>query len=268
MIPGSAPSPSALIAVGGAAAGHADVARAGRWRDVGPDPWGPPAAAAGYAALAADRGRLGRERLACARDRALAVDGLRVGRGVHAAFRGLAADLVAEMHPDGCIYYPDGRADRARHDRAPVRPGDVLREWVGRGAALLGGPVGDAIAREIAARGGALTADDFELATADMDGVRGAAAGGARSWATPAPTHGPGLLVPRSPTTRRRRMSRSPASTAAVMAAIERQRRELGDPGGTSMVSAGRRVRDGRGRSCTPTRIRASGAGSSCRSTR
>ena len=114
---------------------------------------------------------------------------------------------------------------------------NVLLEWVGRGAALLGWPFGAAIAREIAARGGALTADDFELATADWMACAAAAAGGRRLWATPAPTHGPGLLSAITDYA-----SAADESVAgihrAVMAAIVRQRRELGDPGGTSMVSA------------------------------
>jgi gamma-glutamyltranspeptidase/glutathione hydrolase len=234
VIPGFGAEPEALIAVGGAAAGHADVARAGRWRDVGPDAVGPPAAAAGYTALA-DRGLLERERLASPAI-ALAVDGF-AWADVCTRLSRMAADLVAEMNPEGCVYYPGGE---------PIAPGtivrlpgfaELLREWVERGATLLDGPVGDAIAREVAARGGALTADDFELATADWMACAATSAGGRRLWATPAPTHGPGLLSAIA----------DYASTAdesvagvhrAVMAAIARQRRELGDPGGTSMVSA------------------------------
>src|SRR5262245_2270673 len=45
VIPGFGREPESLIAVGGAAAGHAAVAREGRWRDVGPNAVGPPAAA-------------------------------------------------------------------------------------------------------------------------------------------------------------------------------------------------------------------------------
>ncbi|HZB43239.1 MAG TPA: gamma-glutamyltransferase [Ilumatobacter sp.] len=234
VIPGFGVEPQALIAVGGAAAGHADVARAGRWRDVGPDSVGPPAAAAGYAALA-DRGRLERERLATPAI-ALALDGFAWAE-VCTRLSRLAADLVAEMNPGGCVYYPGGE---------PIAPGtvvrlpglaDVLREWVGRGAALLEGPVGAAIAREIGARGGALTTEDFVLATADWMPCVQAAPGDRTLWATPAPTHGPGLLSAIVDY-----VAGGDESVAgvhrAVMAAIERQRRELGDPGGTSMVSA------------------------------
>jgi gamma-glutamyltranspeptidase/glutathione hydrolase len=223
-----------LIAVGGAAAGHAAVAGAGRWRDVGPDSVGPPAAAAGYATLAA-RGRLGRDRLAAPAVE-LAVDGFAWAE-VCTRLSRMAADLVAEMNPDGCVYYPGGHPIAAG---AIVRlPGlaAVLREWTERGAGLLDGPVGAAIAGEVAARGGALAADDFELAGAEWMACAEASADGRRLWATPSPTHGPGLLAAVA-----ERASGAPHSVAAVhravMATIARQRRELGDPGGTSMVSA------------------------------
>jgi gamma-glutamyltranspeptidase/glutathione hydrolase len=160
-----------------------------------------------------------------------------MGRGLYAACRGWLPDLVARLNPDGCVYYPGGE---------PIAPGtivrlpglaDVLREWVGRGAALLEGPVGDAIAREVAARGGALTADDFEFATADWMACAAVAAGGRQLWATPAPTHGPALLEAVVDYA-----AASDDSVAAVhravMAALARQRRQFGDPSGTSMVSA------------------------------
>jgi gamma-glutamyltranspeptidase / glutathione hydrolase len=234
VIPSFGADPEALIAVGGAAAGHAAVARAGRWRDTGPDSVGPPAAASGYAALS-DRGLLGRERLAAAAV-ALALDGF-AWAAVCTRLSRLAATLVAEMNPDGCVYYPGGE---------PIPPGtvvrlpglaDVLREWVARGAGLLDGPVGAAIAREVARRGGALTADDFEFATAEWMECPEAVVGRRRVWATPAPTHGPGLLSAIADYA-----SAGDESVGgvhrAVMEAIARQRRELGDPGGTSMVSA------------------------------
>ena len=254
VIPGTGAQPISLVAVGGAAGAHADVARSGRWRDVGPDSVGPPAAAAGYAALAAN-GRLGRARLAAAAVE-LALGGF-AWADVCTRLSVQAAPLVAEMHPEGCVYFPDGRPITAG---SVVRlPGlaDVLREWVDRGADLLAGPVGDAIVREVAARGGALRADDFAAATAEWiecasvelfdptdltdpadrassadDGRR------RRAWATPAPTHGPGLLAAVAD-----HHASGDTSVAglhrSVMAAIDRQRRELGDPGGTSIVSAG-----------------------------
>jgi gamma-glutamyltranspeptidase/glutathione hydrolase len=233
VIPGFGAEPEALIAIGGAGAGHAAVARGGRWRDVGPDSVGPPAAAAGYTALA-DRGVLGRERLASTAI-ALAVGGF-AWPDVCSRLSRMAADLVAEMNPDGCVYYPDGVPISA--GTVVHLPGlaDVLREWVERGSSFLDGPIGAAIAREVAARGGALTVDDFECATAEWTACAQATTGDRRLWATPAPTHGPGLL---SAITAYASEEQSAAGVyQAVMGAIRRQREELGDPGGTSLVSA------------------------------
>lgn len=234
VIPRFGSEPEALIAVGGAAGGHADVARAGRWRDVGPDSVGPPAAAAGYAALA-DRARFGRDRLA-----APAIEHAAGGfawAAVCTRLSTMAAALVAEMNPAGCVYYPDGRPlDAGVVVRLPGLAA-VLDEWIVRGAGLLGGPVGDAIAHEIGARGGALTADDFELATAEWTSCAEVTIGDRRLWATPAPTHGPELLQ-----TLADYAAVGDVSVAgvhrAVLAAITRQRRRFGDPSGTSMVSA------------------------------
>ena len=78
-----------------------------------------------------------------------------------------AAALVAEMHPEGCAYYPHGRPIAAGSIVRLPGLADVLREWVDLGADLLDGPVGDAIVREVAARGGALRADDFAAAAAE-----------------------------------------------------------------------------------------------------
>jgi gamma-glutamyltranspeptidase/glutathione hydrolase len=235
VVPGPGRAPESLIAVGRASAGLAEVARSGRWRDVGPDSVGPPAAAAGYAALA-DRGLLSRARLA---EQAIAVaeEGFAWAE-VCTRLSTMAARLVAEMHPEGCVYYPNGE---------PIAPGtvvrlpglaDVLREWVERGGSMLDGPVGEAIVREVTERGGALRADDLALATADWEACSEVHPGDRTAWATPAPTHGPGLLAAVAD-----HHATGDGSLAgvhrAVMAAIERQRRELGDPGGTSMVSAG-----------------------------
>ncbi len=227
-------APEALIAVGGAAAGHAAVAEAGRWRDVGPDSVGPPAAGAGYAALAA-LGRCGRERLA-ADAVGLATGGFpwatvctRLAEQAHA--------LVAEMHPEGCAYYPGGRAIAPG---APVRlPGlaAALASWVELGERFLDGPVGDAIVRAVHARGGALCASDLAHATASWAPCATTTAAGRRLWATPSPTHGPGLLEAVADAAAAGDLGPSGVH-AAVMRAIARQREALGDPGGTSIVSA------------------------------
>src|SRR5262245_55290194 len=101
VIPAFGEEPESLIAIGGAAAGHAAVGRDGRWRDVGPNAVGPPAAGAGYAALA-DRGRLGREHLAEPAI-ALALGGFPWAE-VLTRLSKQAAELVAEMQPEGCVY--------------------------------------------------------------------------------------------------------------------------------------------------------------------
>jgi len=231
-----ATAPEALLAIGGAPAGLADVAASGGWREVGPMSVGPPVAAAGYAALA-QLGRL--DRAAHAQP---AID-LAVGGFAWAAvctrLSEQAAALVVEMNPDGCAYYPDG---------APIRPGavtrlpglaKVLEEYVRRGGGLMDGPVGEAVVAAVQARGGVLTAADFAFARADWVPCavnRAATAhGDVTTWATPAPTHGPSLLD-------------AVADVAAgasqvevlqsVLRAIEQRRSTLADPSGTSMVSA------------------------------
>ena len=156
----------------GCARSHADVARAGRWRESDRR-GGPAAAAAGYAALA-DRGRLG-EGTPRPRLRSRAVDGFAWAE-VCTRLSRMAADLVAEMNPDGCVYYPDGEPIAAGTRVRLPGLAEVLREWVGRGAALLGGPVGDAIVA--ASRSAWWRADGSRLRVGDrrLDGVREAAA--------------------------------------------------------------------------------------------
>lgn len=247
--------PTALVAVGGAPTGLAEFASSGTWRDVGPTSVGPPAAAAGYDALAR-LGRLGRTRLA-APAISLALDGFPWAT-VCTRLSEQAAALVAEMHPEGCVYYPDGSAIRPG---APTRlPGlaAVLDEWVVRGEGLLEGPVGDAIVAAVAARGGILRRDDFGFARAEWMACAERMVRGRPVWATPAPTHGPSLLeaIADAADTADAGDARGATDASgahnsagrgrispdvlhrAVMAAIARRRTELADPSGTSMVSA------------------------------
>lgn len=229
-------APRALIAVGGAAERHAAVARAGTWRDVGPDSVGPPAAAAGYAALSA-LGRFDRARHAAAARR-LAIDGF-AWATVCTRLSEMAAELVAEMHPEGTVYYPSG---------TPIAAGTITRlpglaaaldEWVTRGEHMLDGPVGAAIVAAVAARGGALQASDFVHARAEWLDCAAADIDGRTVWATPAPTHGPSLLWAMQRYAQQSADQRGGASLhRAVMDAIAEQRATLGDPGGTSIVSA------------------------------
>jgi gamma-glutamyltranspeptidase/glutathione hydrolase len=225
--------PMALLAIGGAPARLAEVARAGAWRDVGPDSVGPPAAGAGYAALA-DRGRLGRQRLA-APAIASATDGFAWAQ-VATRLSEQSKALVDEMNPAGTVYFPDG---------VPIATGTVVRlpglaaaleQWVDRGSRLLDGPLGTAIVAAVAERGGALQEADLDAATADWTACASVDVAGCRLWATPAPTHGSSLLDAIA------EYSSGPAGDSAlytaVMAATARQRQALGDPGGTSIVSA------------------------------
>lgn len=226
-------APRALVAVGGAAAGHAAVARSGRWRDVGPDSVGPPAAAAGHAALAG-LGRLPRERLASPAI-ALARSGF-AWASVCERLSEMAHGLVAEMHPEGTDYYPGGSSIRAGTIVRLDGLAAVLDEWVLRGEHLFDGPVGDAVIDAVVSRGGALRRDDFQHARAEWLPCATQAVDDAIVWATPAPTHGPSLLDALG---RYADGPRTPAALhGAVMASIAEQRETLGDPGGTSIVSA------------------------------
>jgi gamma-glutamyltranspeptidase/glutathione hydrolase len=231
-LPAGASEPEALLAIGGAPAGLAAVATSGAWREVGPTSVGPPAAAAGYLALAA-RGRLPLERLAGPAIR-LASDGF-PWAGVCHQLSVQAARLVAEMHPEGCVYYPGGE---------PIARGTIVRlpglaaalhELVERRDRVLDGPLGEAIVAAVCARGGVLVPEDFGFARAEWAPCASGRAGPLPAWTTPAPTHGPSLLdaVARLGAT-------DDAGTAyrRVMAATTRRRTELADPSGTSMVTA------------------------------
>lgn len=233
VLPAGESAPRALIAVGGAAEGHAAVARSGTWRDVGPDSVGPPAAAAGHAALAR-LGRLPRSRLA-APAIALARGGF-AWAAVCERLSEMARGLVAEMHPEGTDYYPGGEPLRAGSIVRLDGLASVLEEWVQRGEHLLDGPVGDAIVEAVATRGGALRRHDFQHARAEWLPCASQIVADATIWATPAPTHGPSLLAAIG------RYADGPRTGAAlhraVMSAIAEQRATLGDPGGTSIVSA------------------------------
>jgi gamma-glutamyltranspeptidase/glutathione hydrolase len=194
---------------------------------------GPPAAPAGYLALAA-LGRLPLERLA-----APAVDLAEHGfpwATVCTRLAEQAAPLVAEFQPDGCVYYPGG---------APIAPGTLvrlpglaaaLRELVTQRDAFLRGPVGTAIVRKVSEHGGVLSADDFAFAEAHWVPCEAGSLGGElRVWTTPAPTHGPSLLD----AVREARAGDGPAEAyRRVMVAIARRREVLADPSGTSIVSA------------------------------
>lgn len=227
------PEPRALIAVGGAPGGLAAVAATGEWSDVGPTSVGPPAAPAGYHALA-ELGTMPRSRLA-----APAIDLARHGFPWAAVCTRLSEQsqrLVAEMNPGGTVYFPDG---------APIAPGtltrlnglaEVLEEWVRHGGRMLDGPVGDAIVAAVASRGGVLDADAFAYARAEWTACARRAVADRTFWATPAPTHGPSLLDALD-----EHAGDAGAVYRNVIRAIAARRDTLADPSGTSIVSAGDR---------------------------
>lgn len=231
-------SPQALIAVGGASAALADVAAGDGWSDTGPNSVGPPAAAAGYAALA-DRAALPLERLALP-----AIDLATVGfpwAAVCTRLQHASRELVRRWNPNGTVYFP---ADSVIEPGTIVRlPGlaEVLDEFVRLGGRMLDGPVGRAIVATVAAAGGVLTTGDLAYATASWAQCPSVEVGDRTVWATPAPTHGPSLLEAVGGA---RPGDSVDVQYRRVMQAIAHRRDTLADPSGTSMVSAS--DRDGR----------------------
>lgn len=231
-----AAAPDALLAIGGAPSGLAEVARGGTWRDVGPMSVGPPAAAHGYAALAA-LGRLGRARLAAPAIE-LALDGFPWAT-VCTRLAEQAAGLVREMNPDGAVFYPGGDPIASGHLTRLPGLAAVLREFVELGAQLMDGPVGSAVVRAVHERGGVLTEADFAFARAEWApcaaGRVATDDGDVTTWATPAPTHGPSLLEVADQV---RHDTTQAELVTVVLRAIAARRATLSDPSGTSMVSA------------------------------
>lgn len=227
--------PEALLAIGGAPAGLlAAVESTGGLPEVGGLSVGPPAAPAGYAALAAE-GTWSLAELV-----APAVELARDGFPWSAICTWLAEEsrgLLQEHQPDGTVYLPGGR---------PPEPGQlvrlpglasVLEELAARGSALFEGPVGDAVVERVRAAGGVLDRDDLAAARAEWVPCDVVDVAGWTVWATPAPTHGVALLDALVAAGDRL----GPADLwAPFMAATARRRAALGDTGGggTSMVSA------------------------------
>lgn len=224
-------TPRALLAIGGASAGLAGVPT-DEWSDTGPNSVGPPAAAAGYAALA-ERANLPLARLAQP-----AIGLARSGfpwAAVCTRLQHASAELVRRWNPNGTVYYP---GDKVIEPGTIVRlPGlaDALDEFVRLGAGMLDGPVGDAIVSTVAASGGVMTHDDLAFARASWAECISILIGDRTVWSTPAPTHGASLLEALA--------GARPGDTPAqqyirVLQSIARRGDTLADPGGTSMVSA------------------------------
>jgi gamma-glutamyltranspeptidase/glutathione hydrolase len=231
VLPAGATEPEALVAVGGAPAGLAEIALAGTWSDVGPLSVGPPGAPAGLLALAA-RGDLP---LAV-----LAAPALELTEGfpwadVCTDLSRQAAELVQQQNPDGCTYYPDGVPIAAGTIVHLPRMAAAIESFVALREGFLAGPVGAAIVAAVQSRGGVLTRDDIASAVAEWMPCAVGNAGPLRTWATPAPTHGPSLLDAVSGAA----SGDGPAvEYRRVMDAIATRASTLGDPSGTSMISA------------------------------
>ncbi len=224
--------PDALVAIGGAPHRLAKTAERGELQVTGPTSVGVPGAPAGYDVLAIE-GVLGRSRLAA--------PAIRLARGgfpwaqICTALAIEAADLVERHNPDGTVYFPDG---------APIAPGrvvrlpgmgDLLEEWVRRGAELFWGGVGDIVAGSVIRRGGVIEASDFRSVNAQWEPAATGTVGDRRLWATPAPTHGPSLL---DALAEARPGDGAGAIWDRVTKVVANRSGLLADPSGTSMVSA------------------------------
>lgn len=224
--------PETLIAVGGASKALSSIAKSGEWSDVGPNSVGPPAAAAGYAALA-ERAKFSREVLA-----APAIDLADNGFSWSAVCNDLsqqAKDLVTKFNSSGSVYFPRGQPiATGEHVKLPGLAA-ALREFVVRGAALLEGDVGIEIVRTVQHHGGQLTLEDFAWAKADWTPCIYEKLHGLDIWTTSQPTFGVTLLN----AFKRTKDVRSAGSQyLAFIEANNESTMSLGDISGTSIVSA------------------------------
>jgi gamma-glutamyltranspeptidase/glutathione hydrolase len=231
-----ADEPEALLAIGGAPQGLAGIVRRRGLPETGPTSVGPPAAPAGYAALAAEATRAPDQLAAPAAD--LARRGF-VWPAICSWLTDRSRDLLAAHQPGGCAYLPGGRAHRPGEVARLPGLARVLDEWAARGAGVFEGPLGDAVVDRVVGAGGVLSRADLAAVRAHWASAARVEVGGWSVWATPAPTHGPALLdtvadagVPGGA---------DPATVwRSFRAATARRRDRLGDPAptGTSMVSA------------------------------
>jgi gamma-glutamyltranspeptidase / glutathione hydrolase len=186
------PTPTSVVALGGAARGLYDAAAARGW-DVpatGGLSVGVPGAPAGYDHLAR-LGRLGRPRLA-APARALAERGI-VWSRLSALLAHEARHLLAEHQPTGVVYAPS--VGQLEPGAVLPLPGlaRLLGEYAEEGSALFQGPAGHAVVRRVAAAGGVLTLDDLAPVVVDESPAHGVDTAGGPLWATNAPTYGRAL---------------------------------------------------------------------------
>jgi gamma-glutamyltranspeptidase / glutathione hydrolase len=191
VVAAGADQPESLLAIGGAPRRLGDVVGDGEWSDTGPCSVGPPAAPAGYIALA-QRGRLALDRLAAPAIE-LATDGF-PWAAVNERLTVASVDLLRRWNPDGTVFLPGD---------APIGTGTLVRlpglaaalaSLVALGDGFLAGPVGHAAVAAVRARGGVLEADDLGAVRAEWQPCADTTVAGRTVWATPAPTHGPSLL--------------------------------------------------------------------------
>lgn len=183
--------PEALVAVGGAPAGLAEVAATGRMGVVGANSVGVPAAAAGYAALS-ELGNFDREHHA--RPAAQLAFGGFAWAKVCTELAEQARELIIEENPHGTRYLPAGSPIAAGAVTRLPGLAEVLREWVQRGAQLMRGPVGEAVVDAVHSRNGVLRMEDMVYSSAVWGPCEHKRIAGHDVWATPAPTHGSVLL--------------------------------------------------------------------------
>ena len=224
--------PDALLAIGGAPAGLADVATSGRWSDTGPVSVGPPGAPAGYLALAA----LANHPLDRLADAAIhfASHGFPWAAVNHRLTLASLA-LLRRWNPGGTAYLPGDE---------PIAAGELVRlpglaaaltSFVERREGFLAGPVGDAIVATVSAHAGVLTRDDLLATRAEWTRCDEVRVLDRTVWATPAPTHGPTLLAAVRDAAVGDDLA---AQYRRVLSAISVGRDTLADPSGTSIVSA------------------------------
>jgi gamma-glutamyltranspeptidase/glutathione hydrolase len=232
VLPAGETVPRALLAIGPAASGLADLAERQGWEvaPTGGAAVGVPGAPAGYAALA----RLGRLPLVelAAPAIALAERGV-PWSAVCARLAGEADRLLVSLQPGGCVYRP---AARPLALGARLRlPGlaRVLHEFVDRGPALFTGEIGDRVVSHVAAHGGVLTLDDLADVPVEWADPVSARIAGRTVWSTPGPTYGPALLGALAASAG----PPGPADVAAALTRLHGARRPV-TAGGTSAVAA------------------------------
>lgn len=226
------PAPEALIAVGGAPAALAQVAMSGVWSDTGPNSVGPPAAPAGYLALAS------RATKPLAVLAAPAIELATNGFPWAAVCNDLshqARALVASHQSIETVYFPRGEPIATGTIVRLPKLAEALNRFVEERENFLDGPVGHAIIHAVQSRGGVLDRDDFVYARAEWMPTVSRSIHGSTVWASPAPTYGATLLDAVEAMI-------DPQSLidqyVGFMTALAVSHESLGDVGGTSMVSA------------------------------